>query len=247
MLRSCSLNNYFSLFTLTLLLIINESSLAQNTQSHSVYWIKYQNQLNFSRKLWWTNEFDNRRFFKSNVQHQFIFHSRVHYKRDRWDFGGGLSLSWAYAARPESPMPHATQEIRPVMEVSYEIPFKNWLLAHRLRMDHRFIEEDKFTSVFDETNYIMRLRYRLSTRINLKKSETGEPLIVAKLADEIMFNHEENIFDQNRIYASGEFTINKRWAFEAGYIYIYQQRYARDEFLARHVLRLSLLHRFYFY
>jgi hypothetical protein len=239
-------NNSVAILIVSLLTIYCQQAAAQ-INSHAVYWIKYQNQLNFSSKVWWTNELDNRRFIKPDLQTQFIFHSRVHYKKDRWEYGGGLTLSWAYATLPESPIRHATMEVRPVMEISYEIPMRKWFLSHRLRVDHRFIEEDKYTSVFDESNYIMRLRYRISSRFPLKTSDEGKVLILGKVANEIMFNHEENIFDQNRIYASAEFTINKHWAFEAGYIYIYQQRYARDEFLERHVLRCSFLHRLYLY
>jgi hypothetical protein len=221
--------------------------LAQQKDSHAVQWIRYQNQLNFTPRIFWNNEIDNRRFINPDVQTQLIFHSRLHYKTGRWDYAGGLTLSWAYASRPENPVQHPVTEVRPVVEASYEIPFKKWFLQHRIRLDHRFIEEDKMETVFDDANYIMRFRYRLQARIPLHIDSKGIPLISLRLADEVMFNHRENIFDQNRIYATGEFVFNKKWSIEAGYIHIYQQRYTTDDFLQRHVLRISVLHKLFLY
>jgi hypothetical protein len=221
--------------------------LRAQTNTHGAYWLRYQNQLNFNPKFSWTNEIDNRRFFDPDVQNQLIFHSRVHYRQKRWDYGGGLTLSWVFTQIPESPARHATTEIRPVAEASYELPFKKFFLQQRVRIDNRFIEEDKFESVFDGANYIMRLRYRIQARIPLKKDDAGNIVNTLRLAEEIMLNHKENIFDQNRIYVSSEFALSKKLAVEFGYIYIYQQRFGTDQFLTRHVLRFSVLHRLFFY
>src|SRR5688572_27682250 len=95
--------------------LISTCALAQrHVYVQSLYWIRYQAQLNFSQKLYMTNEIDNRRFFNPDVQNQLIFHSRLHFKKARWDFAGGLTLSNAYAQRPENGYKNVTSEIRPV-------------------------------------------------------------------------------------------------------------------------------------
>jgi hypothetical protein len=233
------------LFLISGYLLVSASLYAQDN-THAVYWIRYQNQLNFSRKVFWNNEIDNRRFINPDVQTQFIFHSRLHYKTGRWDYAGGLTLSWAYASQPERPITHATLEVRPVIEVSYEIPIKKSLLQHRIRVDNRFFEEDKYETIFDGSTYVMRFRYRLQARIPLHSNDAGK-LFSLRLADEIMFNHKENIFDQNRVYVSFDQVLSKNWSIEAGYIYIYQQRFGSDEFIQRHVMRVSVLHKLFFY
>jgi hypothetical protein len=91
------------------------------------------------------------------------------------------------------------------------------------------------------------LRYRIQARIPLKKDDAGNIVNTLRLAEEIMLNHKENIFDQNRVYVSSEFALSKKLAVEFGYIYIYQQRFGTDQFLTRHVLRFSVLHRLFFY
>lgn len=210
----------------------------------SLYWIRYQNQLTFSPKLYWNNEFDNRRFFEHDVQNQFIFHSRLHYKFARWDFGGGLTASWIFTQKPENKSTHAAIELRPVVEASHELFLGSIAFQNRIRVDNRFLEEDPEKSIFDASTYVLRFRYRGQFRIPLKKNEEGASVIQLRVADEIMFNHKENFFDQNRIYVSADFVLSKFFTFEAGYIYIYQQRFGSDnEYFQRHVARITLLHK----
>jgi hypothetical protein len=233
-----------TLFAFLLLVVLATKTEAQD--GHGVYWIRYQNQLLFSENISWSNEIDNRRFIDPDVQTQLIFHSRIHYKVGRWDYAGGLTLSNAFSAEPEKPISHPTTEVRPVIEASYDIPYKKWSLHQRVRIDNRFFEENKYEDIFDGTEYTMRIRYRVQARIPLlNKSSTSK--ISIRLAEEIMLNHRENTFDQNRIYLTGDFMINKKLSVEAGYIYIYQQRFGKEIFLERHVLRFSILQKIFLY
>jgi hypothetical protein len=178
-----------------------------------------------------------------DVQNQLIVHSRLHYKISRWDFATGLTYSIAYAAIPEVGYKYPMGELRPVVEASYEIPVGKSFVAQRIRVDNRIFQEIPEVSLFEESFYVMRLRYRIQARIPLKSNESNVPTISLRLADEIMVNTKENFYDQNRIYATGEFYLNPKFSLEAGYIYIHQQRYGLEEFFSRHVLRFSILHR----
>lgn len=194
--------------------------------------------------LYWNNEVDNRRFFEHDVQNQFIFHSRLHYKFNRWDFGGGLTASWIFTQKPENKSTHAAIELRPVIEASHELFLGSIAFQNRIRLDNRFLEEDPEKSIFDKSTYVLRFRYRGQFRIPLKKNEEGASVIQLRVADEIMFNHKETFFDQHRIYLSIDFVLSKFLTFEPGYIYIYQQRFGRDdEYFQRHVARITLLHK----
>jgi hypothetical protein len=215
----------------------------EGTHSQTLYWLRYQNQLIFSPKLHWNNEFDNRRFIDPDVQNQFIFHSRVHYRTGKWDLASGITSSWAFASIPENGYDNSVNELRPVVEASYEHPFKNFFLQGRFRTDFRFFQQDHNVSVLEESDFVMRVRGRIQARIPVVVTEEGLTRISVRLADEIMFNHEENTYDQNRIYATGEFLINKKLSLEAGYLYIHQQRFGREDFFERHVLRFSILHK----
>lgn len=215
----------------------------QNTFTQYQYWLRYQNQITFSPKLYWTNEIDNRRFIGPDVEAQLIFHSRLHLKKDRWDFGGGLTYSLFFARKPDEGYDHATAEIRPVIEASYEVPVGKIFFANRIRIDNRFLQTNADESVFEESTYVMRIRYRVQLRIPLKKNNEDITSLSLRLADEIMFNHKYNTFDQNRIYVTGEIRLNKRFSLEPGYIYIYQHALMNEDVFLRNVFRLSVLHK----
>jgi hypothetical protein len=161
----------------------------------------------------------------------------------RWDLAAGMTYSVAFAAIPETGYDNAMSEIRPVIEVNHEIPIGKSLLSQRVRMDNRIFQDTPEVSLFDESYYVLRLRYRIQSRFPLKRNENDVVTIWLRLADEIMVNDRKNFYDQNRIYASGEFYVNRSFSLEAGYIYIHQQRFGSDEFFSRNVLRFSILHR----
>lgn len=209
----------------------------------SLYWLRYQNQLFFSPSFYWSNEIDNRRFFNPDVQNQLIFHSRLHFKKGNWDFATGLTFSSIFAQKPENGYDHTVIEIRPVAEVTHELPIGKFFFQNRLRLDNRFFEEDREKSIFEESIYVLRIRYRAQFRIPLKTNSEQLATITLRIADEVMFNHIKNTFDQNRIYATTDFYLSKKFTLETGYIYIFQQRFGEDEFFKRHVIRLSVLHK----
>lgn len=216
---------------------------AQDISRQYAYWLRYQAQVVFSPRLQWTTEIDNRRFFGPDVALQFITHSRLHYRIHRWDFGGGLTYSIAFAQKPEEGYDEGTSEIRPVIEATHETSLGKVSMYNRVRIDDRFIQADPDQSVFEESTNILRFRYRLQFRIPLRLDDSQTATIALRLADEIMFNNWQNTFDQNRVYGTVDFVASKDLTIETGYIYIYQQRFGREDFFERHVLRLSLLHR----
>lgn len=225
-------------------ILSSSPALSQRLINHqSLYWLRYQNQLSLSPRFYWNNEIDNRRFFGPDVQNQFIFHSRIHYKKNNWDFGMGLTVSWIFAQKPEVGYTHTVTEIRPVIEATHEVPIGKIFFQNRLRLDNRFFEEDQEKSIFAESVYVLRFRYRAQFRIPLKRNEENLPVITLRIADEVMLNHTKNTFDQNRIYVSSDFLLSRKFTLETGYIYIFQQRFGYDEFFKRHVVRLSILHK----
>jgi hypothetical protein len=212
------------------------------TYRQTLYWIRYQNQLIFSPSLSWNNEIDNRRFINPDVQNQLIFHSRIHYKVKHWDYATGVTVSNAYAQRPENGFKKVTTELRPVAEVSHEFALKKFTIQNRIRVDNRFFEDDEEQSIFESSRFVFRARYRFQLRIPFVDSN-GKIITGFRFAEEIMINNIENTFDQNRIYGTLDWPLNDKFSLETGYIYIYQQRFGTADFFRRHVLRFSLIHK----
>jgi hypothetical protein len=233
--------------TLLLLFTITVSNSTAQTDTGTVYWLRFGNQLNFTPKIFWINEIDNRRFISPNEENQLIFHSMVHHKGTVWSYAGGMALSWAYSTKANDKVRHATNEIRPAAEVTYELPIRKWSLQQRIRLDNRFIEENKYETLSDGAIYVLRFRYRVQARIPLVFDERHQIKNSLKLSNEIMLNDRKNTFDQYRFSVLADHLINKSWSFEGGYIFIYQQRLGRTEFLERHVLRFSVNHKLFFY
>jgi Protein of unknown function (DUF2490) len=224
--------------------LLSTTLYAQEVFTQYSYWLRYQNQLIFSPRFQWTNEFDNRRFFDPDVALQFITHSRLHYKWKQWDFGGGLTYSVAFASKNKEGYDHATAEIRPVIEAQHEWILKHVTIQNRLRIDCRFTENTIDENVFQSSTYVTRYRYRFQLRIPLNRSDKHSGKVTSlRLADEIMVNSKKNTFDQYRIYATLELPLSQKLSIETGYLYIYQQRFGKEEFFRRHVVRLSLVHR----
>jgi len=219
---------------------------AQKIVHHqTLQWIYYSNQLYFTPKVYWVNNIDNRRFINPDQENQLIFHTRLHYKNKKWEFAGGLTLSSIYTQIPENGSNHIATEFRPVVEASYEQPIGKIYLQNRIRIDNRFLEPNTQESILDTAIYVLRFRYRIQVRMPLFVDKDNNTILQLRLADEIMLNHKENIFDQNRINATLDYNINKKFTLELGYIYIYQQRFAREEFYSRNVIRLGLQHKIF--
>jgi hypothetical protein len=232
------------LAVVAVLALLSAGARAQSDAAQLMYWTRYQAQITFSPAFYWHNEIDNRRFIDPDVQSQLIMHSRLHYRHKAWDFGGGLTLSWTFSPDKHVEVTQPVTEIRPAVEATHESRFRFGTLSNRLRLDNRFFEVDKLEGFSDDYLFVARLRYRIQARVPVSKTTHGD--VAAKIADEIMVNSKENLFDQNRIYASIDLPISKRFSAEVGYVYIYQQRFATDNFIQRHVMRFTLSHKFNF-
>ena len=161
-------------FVIASLLAFSTGSTLAQTKAQTLYWLRYQAQLTFSARLSWINDVDNRRFIGPDVQNQLIFHSRLHYKIKRWDFGAGLTYSRAYAADAKTGYDHSIAEVRPVAELTYEAPVRRSFIAHRLRFDNRIFQETPGERIFEESFYVMRLRYRIQFRTTLMKNKLND-------------------------------------------------------------------------
>jgi Protein of unknown function (DUF2490) len=233
---------------LIILLLLSFTPLySQHVEHQSLYWLRYFSQITFSPAIQWNNEIDNRRFLNPDVENQLIINSHLHYSWKKWDVGGGLSFSWIFALRPELQYDFAIAEVRPFAEVSNEQQVGKITFQNRIRFDNRFIQSDPEISVWEESFYLLRIRYRAQMNIPLKKNAEQEPKISLRLSDEIMFNTKENTFDQNRVDVTLDFYLNKNFSIEPGYVYLYQHRLRIEEYFSRHVIRFSVIHRISLY
>ena len=213
---------------LVLLGLTTPPLLAQPEVIHqNLYWIRYYNILNLNPKWSLHHEADTRHFFPSNAQHQLIFHSHFIYKPNAaWYFGGGLTYSLQRPQLPDAKPRPATPEFRPWQEAAYTLPLsEKFSLSGRVRTEQRFLSNHPGS--FDGDNrFVFRHRYRAQLAYALKEKN-----LAFRLSDEAFLNtFHQNLFEQNRIYASVEKRLNRALAVEVGYMNVRQ--------LGRNALRL---------
>jgi hypothetical protein len=239
-------------FTLLSFILCSLGIFAQKSVIHqNLYWLRYYNQLCFSNKMVWHNEFENRRFLNSNQQHHFILHSRLHYKfLPNLDAGIGLCYSRQSPQIENSSTNFVIPEIRPEQEINLMNTFsKQFSIQHRFRLDERFIHKNNGKDLIPGYDFNFRFRYRFQAVITTKNKTAKFPTNF-KIANEIMLNSGKNIiynqFDQNRISISLEKRIINSVSAELGFIHWYQQRTSGIDYFSRNILRLTILHKLSF-
>jgi Protein of unknown function (DUF2490) len=115
----------------------------------------------------------------------------------------------------------------------------NVTIVQRVRSEQRWIErivQDKKT---DTINFSQRIRYLASFTIPVFKNKKLPSLVVS---DEIFFQFGKHIvyntFDQNRLFVGIKQQINTALSFDAGYMYLYQQRENGYQYNANNTYRL---------
>ncbi len=231
----------YLIFSVLLISSAASVSVAQSTTLHQrVYWLRYHSQLIFTERLSWINEIDNRRFFSPGIQNQLIAHTHLHYFIKNLEPAIGCSFSWQYAQEPDVGYDVAVPEIRPFQELTYHIRISKTLKFNtRFRFDERFIRKHTATELTNGYDYTGRMRCRAQFAYDVKSK------CILKVSDEIFLNDRNNTFDQNRISASVEFFLRKKYSAEIGYIHIYQQRSNNRGFFARDVARFTVYHRLF--
>jgi len=228
--------------TILLFLLSITGVFGQHVEHQSLYWLRYFNQIEFSPAIQWNNEIENRRFFNPDVENQFIINTHLHYSWKNWDVGGGSTFSWVFAQRPELQYDFANKEIRPFAEISNEQKIGKVYLQNRIRLDNRFIQSNPEVSVWEQSYYLLRVRYRMQWSMPLVINDEQIEKVSVRVSDEIMFNTKENVFDQNRVDVTFSFYLSKYFTVEPSYVFLYQHRLKVDEYFSRNVFRFTLVH-----
>lgn len=216
--------------------------------NQGLYWVRYYNMLTLDKHFTWHNEAEMRRFWQGDVQHQFIAHTRMHYKTGaNTNVGVGFTYSRQSPQDPLASSKLVVPEYRGVQEFNYSIPIsRRFSLQQRLRLDERFIRRNDGVELLEGSNFTLRFRLRLQA--NWILSREGAPRrTTLKVSNEVMFNVGKSIvynqFDQNRIYVGVEKEFSRMFSAELGYLKWYQQTASGNAFFNRDIVRFTLYHK----
>ena len=135
-------------------------------------------------------------------------------------------------------------EHRPWQQVTWVQNAGPVQVTHRYRAEQRFIHRTAGSELAKGYRFNHRLRYQLSGAVSLRDS--SRKALVLTVTNEILMNAGKqityNYFDQNRVHASLGYQLTKTLNVQAGYMYVFSQLAAGNQYLHGHVWRLSLLH-----
>ena len=124
---------------------------------------------------------------------------------------------------------------------------KKILVAHRFRLEQRFIEKKKITDNELEKDgfaYANRFRYFIRNVLPLVKEPVFAEGIFVALQNEVFVNFGNTatvngkFFDQNRLYLATGYRLNKQWDLELGYMNQYISG-AANTFTNNHILQVA--------
>ena len=205
-------------------------------------WFRYYNKLTVSPNWQVQTELELRRYVLPDRLHQGV--TRVNVLRQHKG-GPSLGIGGTYFLQSlpqlaDQPVDRIRPEIRPHQELTLSQPLGKLTLNHRYKVEERFFGR---TSA-EPSEFNVRFRYKLEAQIPLTLA--GQRPVLLRVYDEVMFNAGKhivnNVFDQNRVYASVQVGVFDHWAVELAYLHWFQQRASGVEFYNRHIARLTVTH-----
>lgn len=97
-------------------------------------------------------------------------------------------------------------ENRPYEEITFKSKYNKFKIAHRYRIEHRWI------NTLGNTNFKHRLRYRFQISHPLSKR------VYLMAMNEIFLNLKEQVFNQNRLQTGVGYVFNPDFKIELGYL-----------------------------
>ena len=155
----------------------------------------------------------------NNVRNLLIRPGITYYANSKNELTLGYALNQTYT-HVDGPLDNVLSEHRIWEQYVYKQKVSTLSIAHRFRLEQRFIERTGQEDLFAQ-----RLRYFFRVILPLRKGKQSfsEGVFVA-LQNEVLFNvqHKDQLngrfFDQNRAYAAAGYRFNKHLDMELGYM-----------------------------
>lgn len=141
-------------------------------------------------------------------------------------------------------------EHSPWLQVLWSSAFKQFNINQSVRLEDRFRRKLQNNKLVDGYTSNYRVRYNMAFQYPLNKKRLSAGVIDAVVYNELYINFGKqivfNYFDQFRMYAGFNYHINKAATVQLGYLRIFQQLAAGNQYRNLHVARLFYLHNFDF-
>jgi long-subunit fatty acid transport protein len=239
------MNKNFGL-ALSLLLVIGQQAFSQTKEfeTEEQTWFGYFNQTRFTDKSGMWVDLHLRltgNFFDQPVvtiaRAGYTYYVNDHVK---------LTAGYAYATRYSTTNGPNIPEHRPWQQIQW-VEKKSWFtMMQWVRLDERFRQKVSAGELIDDYSFNYRIRYNMAFTIPLKGKQVvaKTPFLFAN--NEVMINFGKeivyNYFDQNRAFVGLGYQFTSHLNAQLGYMYVFQQLPAGNEYLKIHAIRLFVFH-----
>lgn len=230
------LNKYLSL----LFLFLSFNAAAQRTrevQPQNHFWTSINSQVRISNNVFLVGDFHVRRtnYLKNNN----FYYTRL---GAGYNITKNLSVSLSgghmWLANKTATTELFVNENRLVQQVQLTQPLGRVQLSQRFRLEERWIQKVVNNELTDSYRYSTRYRYQLGLNIPLSKNKYVPSIA---LSDELLLQTGKDIvynnFDQNRLFAGIKQQITPSFAFDFGYMHVWQQRLSGYQYNLNHTVR----------
>jgi hypothetical protein len=132
-----------------------------------------------------------------------------------------------------------TNENRIYEQLQYALKSNKSTVSLRFRNEQRWQEKINAGKKMNDTRFTNRMRFLTSVNFQVFKDPRLPRLMVA---DEVMVHFGKevvyNTFDQNRFTIGIQQKISKTLSFDAGYMYVFQQKYSGYQYDSNNTIRL---------
>jgi Protein of unknown function (DUF2490) len=138
-------------------------------------------------------------------------------------------------------------EHRPWQQIQWHTNYPKMKLMQWVRLEERWRRRLKNANeLSDDYSFNFRLRYSIQSQLPLSKKRFQPGTFSFVLSNEVFINFGKqivfNTFDQNRFFAGFNYHVNKRDNLQFGYINVFQQLAAGNQYRSINAMRLFYFH-----
>ncbi len=229
------------------MLLIGFNATAQTTKNSehlNQLWFSYFNQTRVSNKwgIWTDASLRTKEDFVDNLSLSIVRVGLIYYVADNIKFTTGYA--WANYFPGDNHKNISQTEHRPWHQIQWDTKYGKKRMVHWIRLEERFRHKILNDSTLKKGyNFNYRIRYNLRYELPLDKKGSKPGAITLIINDEINVNAGKqivyNYFDQNRFYAGLKFQSSSTSNIQVGYLNVFQQLSAGNQFKNVNAIRLS--------
>jgi hypothetical protein len=219
----------------------------KTTTNVNQVWLGYFNQTRLSDKwgIWAEGHLRTKEEFFNNFSQAIIRTGIMYYLNNE----AKLTVGYAFVNHfPSDNHKNISQpEHRPWQQLQWHTRSASLRLMQWIRIEERFrhkIQDND--NLADGYNFNFRFRYNILAQFPLSKKKFQPGTFSFVLSDEVMINAGKevvnNYFDQNRFFSGFHYYVNKHDQLQFGYMNLFQQLAAGNQYRNIHAARLFYFH-----